>query len=213
MKSIIPILALCLCSACATQKSEQIDQVAAISGTTVAPKKTPSVRTSETVKAYPVGRYSDPNFPNTMHDRHTLYRREQSPDWNYLPDAPYSLPMGPTVANSDPSPSYYVTTDSEMMTAQQRAYADALQEQNRVMKQRIESLQQKVGEVPELEQEIRRLKKELDAIPAQPPVMPSPPEPAETTFEVDDFFSNAEPPLPDWDQRDAPSESSLAASF
>ncbi len=213
MKTIIPILAMCLCSACATRSPEKSDQVAATTTTISAPKKTPSVRTSETVKAYPVGRYTDPNYPNAMHERHTLYRRERSPDWNYLPDAPYSLPMGPTLANSNPSPSYYVTTDSEMMNAQQRAYADALQEQNRVLKQRIESLQQKGGEVPELEQEIRRLRKELDAIPTQPPVMPSAPKPAEATSEVDDFFSSADPPLPAWDTRENLSDSSLASHF
>jgi hypothetical protein len=35
----------------------------------------PEIRTPETVKAYPVGRYTDPNFPEEMHERHTLYRR------------------------------------------------------------------------------------------------------------------------------------------
>ena len=47
----------------------------------------PEIRTPETVKAYPVGRYTDPNFPEEMHERHTLYRREQSADWNYHPVA------------------------------------------------------------------------------------------------------------------------------
>ena len=47
----------------------------------------PEVRTPETVKAYPVGRYTDPNFPEEMHERHTLYRREQSAEWNYRPSS------------------------------------------------------------------------------------------------------------------------------
>jgi hypothetical protein len=43
------------------------------------------LRTPEFVKAYPVGRYTDPNLPNQMHERHTLYRREHAADWNYRP--------------------------------------------------------------------------------------------------------------------------------
>ena len=38
-----------------------------------------SVRTPEQVKAYPVGRYEDPNDPDVMHEGHTIYRAETSP--------------------------------------------------------------------------------------------------------------------------------------
>jgi len=50
--------------------------------------------TYKPVKAYPVGRYTDPNFSNEMHERHTLYRREQTADWNYRPSQPQTLPLG-----------------------------------------------------------------------------------------------------------------------
>jgi len=193
MKYLVSILALCLCSACATRKPEKPDHASPVVKTTVARKKLPNVRTPETVKAYPVGRYSDPNFPDTMHERHTVYRREQSRDWNYLPDELYALPMGPAVANSNPSPSYYVKTEREMMNAQQQAYAEALQEQNRVMKKRIAALQEEAGKVPELEEQIDGLKKQLDTPPSQPlPAAPGQPEPAETGEETDDFFSSGE---------------------
>lgn len=196
MKYLIPIIALCLCS-CATRKPEKSDHVSSVPGTAISRKKMAAVRTPETVKAYPVGRYTDPNFPDAMHERHTVYRREQAPDWNYLPDEPYALPLGPTVAVSNPSPSYYVRTENELMNEQQRAYAEALQEQNRAMKKRIESLQQEAGKVPELEQEINRLKSQIDETP-EPPATPQKPEPAKT--EDDDFFSSVEPALPEWDE-------------
>lgn len=200
MKYLVPVLALCLCAGCATRKPEKTEPVAAVPGTTIARNKMPSVRTPEIIKAYPAGRYSDPNYPDAMHERHTVYRREQSPDWNYLPDVPYTLPMGPVSARSNPSPSYYIQADSELMNAQQRAYAEALQEQNRTMKKRIEAMQEQAGKVPGLEQEIERLKKQLDTIPTpQPPAEPSQPEPAEATSDADDFFSEVEPPLPAWD--------------
>ena len=206
MKYLVPILALSLCS-CATRKAAQ-PASSHVPGTALSARAMPTVRTSEKVKAYPVGRYTDPNYPDEMHERHTVYRREQSPDWNYLPDEPYALPMGPTVAVSNPSPSYYVRTDSEQMNAQQRAYAEALQEQNHAMKKRIESLQQEAGKVPELEQELNRLKKQLDDTP-EPPAGPNPPEPAKT--EDDDIFSSVEPPLPEWDEFTNPGEIVLFA--
>jgi len=199
MKYLIPIVAaVCLCSGCATRKAVKSDPPTAVPGTSISQKKMPNVRTPETVKAYPVGRYSDPNFPDAMHERHTVYRREQSPDWNYLPDPPYALPLGPTVANSNPSPSYYVRADGETMNAQQRAYAEALQEQNRAMKKRIDSLQGDAGNIPELEQEIDRLKKQLDAVPV-PMDAPSPEPDSSGVSEDDDIFSSIEPPLPAWD--------------
>lgn len=195
MKYLIPIIALSLCS-CATRKAA-LPTPSNVPGTTIPAHTMPTVRTSETVKAYPVGRYSDPNYPDEMHERHTVYRREQSPDWNYLPDPPYALPLGPTVTVSNPSPSYYVRTENEQMNQQQRAYAEALQEQNRAMKKRVEALQQEAGKVPELEQEINRLKKQLDEAP-EPPAAPKKPEPAKT--EEEDFFSSVEPDLPEWEE-------------
>jgi len=122
------------------------------------------VRTSETVKAYPVGRYTDPNFPEAMHERHTLYRREQSAQWSYRPSKPYALSLGPVVAKSNPSPSYYVKTNSEQMNAQQKAYAESLLEQNRAMKKRLDTLMQNEANTQELQHEVERLKKELQSL-------------------------------------------------
>jgi hypothetical protein len=135
MKTLRLILMLALCSGCATRKAAEPPAI---------PKNTPALSTSETpevrkaeiVKAYPVGRYTDPNFPEAMHERHTLYRREQAAEWNYRPSNSYALPLGPVVAESNPSPSYYVKTSAEQMNAQQKAYAEALLEQNRALNQR-----------------------------------------------------------------------------
>ena len=186
-----------LCSGCVTHRAvKQPEEIAAASGATVSPNDEPEVETPETVKAYPVGRYSDPDAPDEMHERHTLYRREATADWNYQPNAPYALPLGPITANSNPSPSYFVKTDDEQRNAQQRAYAEALQEENRAMKKRLESLQQDAGKVPGLEQEIERLKKQLDAMPTpQPPAKPTQPEPSESPQEEGGAFSSQETPL------------------
>jgi hypothetical protein len=134
-----------------------------VPGASVAAEDIPEIRTPETVKAYPVGRYTDPNFPEEMHEQHTLYRREQSADWNYRPSQPQALPLGPVVAVSNPSPSYYAKTNAEQINAQQKAYAKALLEQNRAMKERIDALQASESTIQTLQGEVERLKKELDS--------------------------------------------------
>ncbi len=44
-----------------------------------------SVRYGEVVRAYHVGRYVDPNHPETMHEQHPVYRIEVSARWNLHP--------------------------------------------------------------------------------------------------------------------------------
>lgn len=44
-----------------------------------------TVRYSEVVRAYYIGRYVDPNNPETMHEQHPVYRVETSARWNLHP--------------------------------------------------------------------------------------------------------------------------------
>jgi hypothetical protein len=131
-----------------------------------------------------VGRYTDPNFPDQMHDRHTVYRREHAAEWNYRPSKPYALPLGPVIVESNPSPSYYAATNAEQINAQQKAYGEALLEQNIALKRRIDELQQKDSTIQNLQGEIERLKKELDSRRGEP--MP----PDETKQSSSDDFSS-----------------------
>ena len=165
MKHLIPVLLLGLLSGCATHKTLKPENYPAVAGTSVPESTLGRVRTPEVVKSYPTGRYTDPDFPDDMHERHTLYRKEQSADWNYRPSGPYAYP----VVVSDPTPSYYVKTDGDQRNAQQKAYAAALEEQNAAMKKRIESLQQEAGKVPALQQQVDKLKQQLDAEPLSTP--------------------------------------------
>jgi hypothetical protein len=162
MKFCHSIILLCFLAGCATRKETRSVRRPEVPGTTVAAAETPKIRTPETVKAYPVGRYTDPNFPEEMHERHMLYRREESADWNYHPSRPQALPLGPVAAVSDPSPSYYAKTNAEQISAQQKAYAEALLEQNRALKERIDALQKNESSIQSLQSEVERLKKELD---------------------------------------------------
>ena len=165
MKHLIPVLLLGLLSGCATHKTIKPENYPAVAGTSVPESSLGRVRTPEVVKSYPTGRYTDPDFPDDMHERHTLYRKEQSADWNYRPGGPYAYPL----VVSDPTPSYSVKTDGDQRNAQQKAYAAALEEQNAAMKKRIESLQQEAGKVPGLQQQVDQLKQQLDAEPLATP--------------------------------------------
>jgi hypothetical protein len=165
MKHLISVLLLGLLSGCATHKTLKPENYPAVAGTSVPESTLGRVRTPEVVKSYPTGRYTDPDFPDDMHERHTLYRKEQSADWNYRPSGPYAYP----VVVSDPTPSYYVKTDGDQRNAQQKAYAAALEEQNAAMKKRIESLQQEAGKVPALQQQVDQLKQQLDMEPLATP--------------------------------------------
>lgn len=180
MKTLTAILILSLCSGCAVfdkaPPRKKHPTVAKDRGDAVSRRNKARVRTEEITKAYPVGRYSDPNDPDVMHERHVVYRREQAPDWNYMPDVPLPLPLGPIVAESNPSSSYYVKTDAELMNAQQKAQADALAEQNRALQKRIATLQK--GE-SQNQAEIDRLKKQLAAIPERPPKAAATPPPSQ----------------------------------
>lgn len=183
MKYLISILVVCLGAGCATRKDSTSKSAASVPGTSIPAKRLSAVRTPEVVKAYPAGRYTDPNYPDEMHERHTVYRREQAPDWNYLPDPPPMLSAGGSVSG---------TSD-----ARQQVYAEALQEQNRAMRKRIDELQQQAGKVQGLEQEIDRLKDQIDANP-KPPVVPTDLKPTQAA--EDELFSSVEPELPAWEE-------------
>ena len=46
-----------------------------------------AVRYADVLRAYHVGRYVDPNQPQTMHEQHPVYRVEASARWNLHPGA------------------------------------------------------------------------------------------------------------------------------
>ena len=185
MKYLLCIPLICIVSGCATHKIVKPENYPSIAGTSVSESSLSRVRTPEVVKSYPTGRYTDPDFPDDMHERHTLYRKEQSGDWNYRPGGPYAYP----VVESDPTPSYYVKTDGEQRNAQQKAYAAALEEQNAAMKKRIETLQQEAGKVPSLQQQVEQLKQQLDTEPLATPT----PKKQEPTDEKPTGFTEQDP--------------------
>jgi hypothetical protein len=107
MKRILICVPLILLSACASKKPVIVKMPPAVSGNSLSTADMESVRYGENMKAYPIGRYIDPNDELVMHEAHTIYRVETTAKWNLHPDvypyAPGNLPGGPVVGIIDPA--------------------------------------------------------------------------------------------------------------
>lgn len=97
-----------LLTACATDKP-RITRSSEVPGRIL--PDTEAVRSAENVKAYPVGRYIDPNNPRIMHERHPVYRVESSAKWNLNPTKPAAVPTGPGVALIHPAKKQTLSRD------------------------------------------------------------------------------------------------------
>lgn len=166
MKFIYPLILGALLSACAHHRDPMLEtEVVPMRPIKVADvrEERDGVRAPENVKGYPVGRYIDPNNDKVMHERHTVYRVEQEPDWNLRPSEPYELPLGPSIAVSDPATmnSPYAA-DLENQLSQQQAYNATMAQENDTMKQMFEDLKaSQSAETEALKQENKDLRSQL----------------------------------------------------
>lgn len=137
--SLIPLFFVgCICPL--TQRTDQRlekspkPRSAQQSADTFVAERDTDIGTPEQIKAYPVGRYVDPSDPNTLHERHTVYRREQTGYWNLA-----------AAGRASASRSYYLTADKSQQTQQQQAYYEAAQEQARVAKEQLAATEQRLA--------------------------------------------------------------------
>jgi hypothetical protein len=101
-----------------------------------------SLRLQKQLKAYPVGRYTDPNNPNILHEAHTIYRLEKPSKWNQSPNKPIVVPLGPTYAISDPNQLKSPINEAlEQALIAQTEILQELQKQNEQLLNRIELLE------------------------------------------------------------------------
>lgn len=119
-----------------------------VSGTDLDQANTEKVRSAETLKAYPIGRYVDPRDPNVMHESHVVYRKETGSSWNLAPNAPTVVPLGPTLAVSDgatqPSP---LPAELEQKVAEQNQLMAALVEQNEALAAELTKLSKELSDL------------------------------------------------------------------
>lgn len=119
-----------------------------VAGTDLDQGNTEKVRTGETLKAYPVGRFVDPNDPNVMHESHVVYRKEAGASWNLSPNAPTVVPLGPVLAVSDPSSQPNpLPAELEQKIAEQNQLMAALIEQNEALVAELAKLNKDIAEL------------------------------------------------------------------
>ena len=104
------------------------------------------MRYGEVVRAYHVGRFVDPNHPETMHEQHPVYRVEASARWNLHPGSQNTanlLNPPPDAAFSPPPTNDAIIAE---MNRQREATARVMQEAAQLA-QSIDELQKIFGEM------------------------------------------------------------------
>jgi hypothetical protein len=119
-----------------------------VAGTEIDQHNLEKVRVGESLKAYPVGRYVDPNDPNVLHEAHTIYRREAGAAWNLNPNAPTVVPLGPVLAVADPArvPNP-LPAELEQKIGEQNQLMAALIEQNEALAAELAKLNKEIAEL------------------------------------------------------------------
>jgi hypothetical protein len=119
-----------------------------VAGTDLDPHNVEKVRVGETLKAYPVGRFVDPNDPNVMHESHVVYRKEAGAGWNLSPNAPTVVPLGPVLAVADPATQPNpLPAELEQKVAEQNQLMASLIEQNEALAAELGKLGKELAEM------------------------------------------------------------------
>lgn len=122
--------------------------VAPVSGTDLDLANAEKVRMSESVKAYPVSRYVDPQDRDLMHEAHVVYRREAGASWNLNPNAPTVVPLGPVLAVADPAKTPTpLPAELEQRMAEQNQLVASLIEQNDALAKELAKLGKELAEL------------------------------------------------------------------
>ena len=82
-------LLLLTCAGCKSKEipppAEFINVPVYVAARTISADDQAKIRSAPVLRAYAVGRYVDPNRRSVMHEQHTVYREEQAPRWNLIP--------------------------------------------------------------------------------------------------------------------------------
>lgn len=106
MKTLRPLFSLSVLAlaGCVSSKPDvTYMNPAPVAGNTMASNSIESVRTQDVVKAYPNGRYVDPNDGNTMYGQGVAYQVQQNGSWNLNNNDPVHVPLGPVTEYTTPA--------------------------------------------------------------------------------------------------------------
>jgi hypothetical protein len=128
---------------------------ATVPGTSLDLPEGDDVRNPGALKGYPVGRYEDPNDPAVMHEAHMIYRAEQPPTWNLNPTVATAVPLGPTVAVTDPA------KQAEPLPGELEQLLQTTYEQNERLTEELKKLQGEVAKMQAVEATNATLQKQI----------------------------------------------------
>ena len=136
------IIATLLLSACVNQKAIE---TTAIHPPTPSIAATDNIRTPGIYKAYPTGRYEDPNDSDIMHEAHTIYRQEQQERWDLSPNAPTYVPLGPIGVVANPGIQRApLTAELEKRIVEQNRLLVATRDQNERLQTDMASMRDEI---------------------------------------------------------------------
>ena len=159
-------------AACAS-RHEPVVRVtpSSVPGTTLPSDGIESVRYAENIKAYPLGRYVDPNNSRIMHEGHSIYRIETTAKWNLHPNVPVSVPLGPVRVRDTAKTTSPVGNELVAELNQQKEATKAVMQGGQAVSQKLSELanklqqtQQIVTQNAQLKQEVDNTKQRLDAL-------------------------------------------------
>jgi len=158
---IIPLLFLTACAS--NRRPTVIYMPRPVPGTTLPSEGIESVRYSENIKAYNVGRYVDPNNRLVMHERHVVYRVETTAKWNLHPNAPATVSLGPAVQIIDPARKDGPTTEEVIAEVnRQKAATQAVIQQGQRLNETLAQISTALDAGKQVAEQNRQFKMELD---------------------------------------------------
>ena len=163
MKTIY-LIPLLLLSACASNRTPRLLNMSRpVPGTTLPGDDIESVRYSENIKAYNVGRYVDPNNAFVMHERHVVYRVETTAKWNLHPNAPATVALGPAVQIIDPARKDGPTTAEVIAEVnRQKAATQTVIDQGKRLNDSLLHISSALDASKQVAEQNRQLKTDLD---------------------------------------------------
>lgn len=163
MKTIC-VIPLVFLAACASNRPPSVMQMPRpVAGTTLPSEGIESVRYSENIKAYNVGRYVDPGSRLVMHERHVVYRVETTAKWNLHPNTPATIALGPAVQIIDPARKDGPTTAEVVAEVnRQKAVTQTVIQQGQRLNESLAQISSALDAGKQVAEQNRQLKTELD---------------------------------------------------
>ena len=159
-------------AACASRPKPAIRTAAhVVPGSALSGKGVGSVRYAENIKAYPLGRYIDPNNSRIMHEGHSLYRVETTAKWKLHPNGPVPMPRGPVHIRDSARTTSPIGDELFAELNQQKEATKAIMQGGQVVSQKLGELSGKLQQTQEiaaqnalLKQEMNTARQRLDAL-------------------------------------------------